>query len=402
MYQKFINLNGNPDYSTSNYYEFDIQTGSEMVVAEGFHNVYEETKSPFGFIYAGPNFEFVVSHGRASDLPEYIDANGDIVFFSYYVGIRSLLVSPFKPSIVYAPTVEHGVMISHDGGVTWPDSYEVEHRMAPDSAIMDFPLISISPDVDRLVFGHDRENNQLLRSEDNGETSIPVLTVYEPSSPLLYTGTPGQVAFVAHDRRDWTFTLYVSSKYGAQGTWEQKATYNTHMELATDSQAGDTLYVWNTRGVQMSTDFGKTFSTLYASPEDEFFRRFTAEQGRWFFQMPDHIFEWDGQDRLILTDLPVSNEDTDIFQPQAVSLSQNYPNPFNPSATIRFQLPVAQNVTIQVFDLSGRQVGLIAKGKFSAGTHSAVFLAEGLASGIYLVRAQLGDVIETRKITLIK
>ena len=40
-----------------------------------------------------------------------------------------------------------------------------------------------------------------------------------------------------------------------------------------------------------------------------------------------------------------------------------YPNPFNPTTTIRFQLPVASWVTLEVFDICGRNVGATLCGR---------------------------------------
>ena len=74
-------------------------------------------------------------------------------------------------------------------------------------------------------------------------------------------------------------------------------------------------------------------------------------------------------------------------------LYPNYPNPFNAQTTIPFTLNRAGKVKIDVFDITGRSVG--AKGLsplqtwYSAGSHEFVWNAEGMASGVYLVRLQL-------------
>lgn len=77
----------------------------------------------------------------------------------------------------------------------------------------------------------------------------------------------------------------------------------------------------------------------------------------------------------------------DQEQPGTFALHGNYPNPFNPSTTIRFDLPEAATVRVEVYDLSGRQVWATANRAFPAGTtqHLALDLQD-LASGVYMYR----------------
>jgi hypothetical protein len=88
--------------------------------------------------------------------------------------------------------------------------------------------------------------------------------------------------------------------------------------------------------------------------------------------------------------------------PASFALMQNYPNPFNPSTTIRFELPVDAKVRLEVFDMLGRSVAVLADGEYRSGNHSMPFHAGNLASGLYLYRLQTPDFTETRKMMLIK
>lgn len=73
-------------------------------------------------------------------------------------------------------------------------------------------------------------------------------------------------------------------------------------------------------------------------------------------------------------------------KPETFALAQNFPNPFNPSTTIKYQLAEDGIVSLQVFDILGREVTTIAKGFQPAGYYSATFNADNLASGVYFVR----------------
>ncbi|MCA1803103.1 MAG: T9SS type A sorting domain-containing protein [Rhodothermaceae bacterium] len=98
--------------------------------------------------------------------------------------------------------------------------------------------------------------------------------------------------------------------------------------------------------------------------------------------------------------VPTSIERTDL--PAEFSLSQNYPNPFNPSTVIRFGLPEAADVRLEVFDLAGRRVSVLTNGSRSAGWHTVAFEGSALSSGVYVYRLQAGDFVQSRKLVLVK
>jgi len=88
--------------------------------------------------------------------------------------------------------------------------------------------------------------------------------------------------------------------------------------------------------------------------------------------------------------------------PTAFSLEKNYPNPFNPSTTIRYQLPAQVQVTLSVFDVSGRLISVLENGMKPAGFHQVEFNAAGLSSGIYYYQIKAGNEVKTGKMLLAK
>ncbi len=82
---------------------------------------------------------------------------------------------------------------------------------------------------------------------------------------------------------------------------------------------------------------------------------------------------------------PTSVEKERII-PKQYSLNQNYPNPFNPSTTISYGLPFESKVRVEIFNILGQRVDIIANGVESAGLHSTLWDAGHLASGIYIIR----------------
>jgi len=106
---------------------------------------------------------------------------------------------------------------------------------------------------------------------------------------------------------------------------------------------------------------------------------------------------------------PVSVEEEGEV-PAAYVLSQNYPNPFNPTTVIEYALPVRSHVTLQVYDILGRQIRMLVDSEMQEGYHRAVFEVGDLSSGVYLYRLEadpsdgssLGKYVRTRYMTIIK
>jgi hypothetical protein len=88
--------------------------------------------------------------------------------------------------------------------------------------------------------------------------------------------------------------------------------------------------------------------------------------------------------------------------PIRFTLSQNYPNPFNPSTEIRFSLPSAGHVRLEIFNIRGRRVATLVDAPRGAGVHTVSWDGSDLASGIYIYRIQAGSDIMTRRMLLLK
>ena len=98
---------------------------------------------------------------------------------------------------------------------------------------------------------------------------------------------------------------------------------------------------------------------------------------------------------------PTEVEDNGLI-PAVYSLSQNYPNPFNPSTTIQFGLPEPASVSLEVFDMLGRQVMHVTQQDYIAGRHKLVLDASRLASGAYIYRLVANKEVFTRVMHLVK
>ncbi len=93
--------------------------------------------------------------------------------------------------------------------------------------------------------------------------------------------------------------------------------------------------------------------------------------------------------------------------PKRLELFQNYPNPFNPSTSIRYNLPAAADIQIDVYNLLGQKVRSLYSGFHEAGHHTIQWDGRnenGLpaGSGIYIYRLKTEKRSFVRKMILIK
>jgi hypothetical protein len=89
------------------------------------------------------------------------------------------------------------------------------------------------------------------------------------------------------------------------------------------------------------------------------------------------------------------------------NLYSNYPNPFNPSTNIRYSIPTAGNVTIEIYNSLGQLVNTIVNQYQESGTHNVVWngtdmSGQKLSSGIYIYKLNTNNYVSSKKMVLIK
>jgi hypothetical protein len=100
------------------------------------------------------------------------------------------------------------------------------------------------------------------------------------------------------------------------------------------------------------------------------------------------------------TQTAVENSNADL--PKTFALFANYPNPFNPITTIKYSMSKESFVTINVYDIVGREIANLVNDRKSAGNYSVKFYARNLPSGVYFYRMQAGSFVSTKKFVLLK
>jgi len=98
----------------------------------------------------------------------------------------------------------------------------------------------------------------------------------------------------------------------------------------------------------------------------------------------------------------VEAQRSEIGLPTVSSLAQNYPNPFNANTNISFDLAEAGNVSLNVYDITGRLVVTLVDGQMDAGSHVVAWDASSVSSGVYFYKLTTADYSATKSMNLLK
>lgn len=130
----------------------------------------------------------------------------------------------------------------------------------------------------------------------------------------------------------------------------------------------------------------------------------------WF---PDKYIQWKAQEgqenERILQWLETGNDpgvvginEPGTKRPVHFKLYQNYPNPFNPTTQIEYTLPTNVYISLKVYNLLGQEVITLFEGLRKPGNYTATFDGKGLSSGIYFYQLKAENIVETKKLMLLR
>jgi flagellar hook assembly protein FlgD len=83
-------------------------------------------------------------------------------------------------------------------------------------------------------------------------------------------------------------------------------------------------------------------------------------------------------------------------------LYQNHPNPLHGSATISYSLPQDSQVTLSIYDITGRLVETLVNGTQQSGIHQVQWNRKDNPSGVYFYRLRASGFLETRKMMVVE
>ena len=185
------------------------------------------------------------------------------------------------------------------------------------------------------------------------------------------------------------------------GEWFYRFSFSPDGNLLAITSS-DGLKLWDISADQTITILEKNayYSNPIFSPNGE---TFTVTEGS--------VVLWDMEvlNRQFTPSAPASIKTNHILQTE---LLLNYPNPFNPETWIPFRLAEDTDVTLDIYDASGRLVRNLDIGHSKAGIYEsrdkAIYwdgrndLGENVASGVYFYHLTAGEYSATRRMVILK
>ena len=105
-------------------------------------------------------------------------------------------------------------------------------------------------------------------------------------------------------------------------------------------------------------------------------------------------------DFLAVEDAQAATAGEGVIETGSLRLDAPFPNPTRGGATIRYSLPAPDHARLDVLDLSGRRIAVLADSMHSAGTHTVPIVADTLAAGVYVVHLTSGSASLSRSLTV--
>ena len=93
--------------------------------------------------------------------------------------------------------------------------------------------------------------------------------------------------------------------------------------------------------------------------------------------------------------------------PDVFALHNNYPNPFNPVTNIRYDIPVASDVRIDIYNIAGKKVRTLVSREHQPGRYKIQWNATNefgspVATGMYIYKIHAKDFVSVKKLLLMK
>ena len=306
------------------------------------------------------------------------------------------------------PNGEVWMTVSTDGGLTWAAGTNITDTQTPGappgecmSEVSPSMALDIVDGYGRVFYVIDKDAGAVVQNEGEWTENdviyqkVPVSEIAtEPVIQEMYDDLPPihiDTTMYAPTILSYSpIELTINTSPGAQ----------LDFDIEASDPGGPVTYEWiqeildNGNNIIDRITVGTDSSLTWTAPAEEGFYRLKGRAyGVSYFNEKVWFIE---STQVGVHDTPVA------VVPGEYSLSRNYPNPFNPETHLTLALPKAGDVSLIVYDVTGREVIRLVDGWLNAGYEDVVFDGSQLSSGVYFARLKAGEFSQTQKLLLVK
>jgi len=361
-----------------------------IVAAAAFMSVYTSTlyaqnllRLPESVVYDSSRDRYLASNYTTGDIV-YLDRQGNQDYLVRNQYCRNGL--HMAGNIVWAACIEQGIR-GFD-----PDSGQLITHISIDGAIN---CNDITSDTSGYLYVSDVYRNMIYKI-DMDDYSYSIFVDHDISYPngIYFQERYNRIILVSLINNSPIQSINVSDSTVTTLVY----TYRHNLDGITEDNEGDIYFSsWSTHSVYMYD------STLTNPPQFIYFNANGAADI--FYDKINNVLAIPvmNGNAIDFLDIPTSVTEENINPiPGHMSINSIYPNPFNSGTNIDIDLRQSRNLTLKVYDITGKEVSTLAQGFYQAGRHGFVFDGSRFASGVYLVRLESMGIIDTKKMILLK
>lgn len=330
-------------------------------------------------------------------------SNWTLLWTGYFYPAAVVEIDPVDLHALYAGKGSSTIKRSFDHGQTW--------ESLPQTGGWGFSSLAISPVDNNIIYAAFLSG--IYKSTDRGSTWTDISPGVQNNSDRYITVHP--------QNPDIVYAALFSYGYYPGGVYKTTNGGQTWTEMNNGLTSDD----WDIKSIAINPKNPQELFIGTGSAQHNILFK-TTDGGEYWFEfsngLPDsghvHSILFDTSNTRIYATVISSRDSSGLFildssitnisasdnlsYSKSFNLMQNYPNPFNSSTRIKYTLPDACFVELNVYAATGKKViGLVSEYQ-RAGMHQAILDGADLPSGIYFYRLKVGKNSVVRKALLIQ
>ena len=300
----------------------------------------------------------------------WVPANGNIPSTTI---IRSFAKFDGK---IFAASTNKGVYVSTDDGLSWS-----QHNSGI-TGLVALPLLVTDTDLFTGVLQGVYKYNKSTSDWTKVSTGVPNLTIAAftwfsdgQGNKKIFAGLSGSTNMVVRTTNNAV-------------SWELAENGLAKVPVATLASKGTVIFAGNDYGVYYSTNAGDTWTDVSTGFPLASYASFLTSGSDYLYVV--HTGKvWKRK----FSDFGIATTAIENTQFASAELKQNYPNPLNEHTTIEYLLKNTAQVSLKIFDLTGREVSEVISETQPAGVyrHQIEAKKSGLKPGTYVYQLQTGS-----------